>query len=88
MSTAADLGMKEVFRLSQAREQMERHLRGRRSSSNLPAVIELLLSRPIMSAPMVAKSAKVTPRAALNLVAEIGAREMTGRGRYRAWRVI
>lgn len=88
MTAAAELGMKEIVRLSQAREQMERHLRGRRSSSNLPAVIELLLSRPILSAPMIAKSAKVTPRAALNLVAEIGVREITGRGRYRAWGVI
>jgi len=88
MSAAADLGIKEIYRLSQAREQMERHLRGRRSSSNLPAVIELLLSRPMVSAPMIAKSAKVTPRAALNLVAEIGVREITGRGRYRAWGLI
>lgn len=85
MSAAADAGMKEIARLSQAREQMERRLRGRRSSTSLPAVIELILSRPIVSATMIAKAAKITPRGALNLVAELGVREMTGRGRYRAW---
>lgn len=88
MSAAADAGMKEISRLSQARDQMERHLRGRRSSSSLPAAIELILSRPIVSASMIAKAAKVTPRAALNLVADLGTREVTGRARYRAWGII
>lgn len=88
MSAAADAGMKEIVRLSQAKEQMERRLRGRRSSSRLPAVMELLLSRPIMSAAMLAKAAKVTPRAALNLIAELGPREITGRGSYRAWGIL
>lgn len=88
MSATAEAGMKEISRLSQAREQMERQLRGRRSSSSLPAAIELILSRPIVSTPMIAKAAKVTPRAALNLVADLGTREITGRGRYRAWGII
>ncbi|RCS21313.1 hypothetical protein DUT91_25010 [Phyllobacterium salinisoli] len=62
---------------------------GRQSETRwrLPAVIELVLSRPIVSAAMIAK-AKITPRGALNLVAELDVREMTGRGRYRAWGVI
>lgn len=88
MAAAADFGMKEVYRLSQARDQMERKLRGRRSSSSLPAAMDLVLSHPIVSAPMIAKAACVTTRGALNLVAELGVREMTGRGRYRAWGVI
>lgn len=88
MTAAADFGMKEVYRLSQARDQMERKLRGRRSSSSLPAVMDLVLTRPIVSAPMIAKAARVTTRGALNLIADLGVREMTGRGRYRAWGVI
>jgi hypothetical protein len=87
MSAAAETGMKEIVRLSQAREQMERRMRGRRSSSSLPAAIDLILARPIVSASMVAKAAEVTPRGALNLIAELGVREATGRGRYRAWAV-
>ena len=37
------------------------------------------MSRLIVSAQMVAKVAKVTPRVALNLVSELGVRELTGR---------
>jgi len=65
MSASAESGMKEIARLAQAREQMARRLNGRRSSSSLPTVIELVLSRPIVSAPMIAKTAKVTQRGAL-----------------------
>lgn len=88
LSSAAEAGMKELDRLSQAKDQMERRLRNRRSSSSLPYVLELVLSRPIVSASMIAKAAKITPRGALNLVAELGVREMTGRGRYRGWGVL
>jgi hypothetical protein len=46
------------------------------------------LSRPIITAAMVAKAAKVSQRGALNLITELGIREITGRGRYRAWGII
>ena len=88
MSAAADAGTKELARLGLAREQMERTLRGRRSSSNLSVVIDLVLSQPMVSTEMIARAAGVTPRGALNLIAELRVREMTGRGRYRAWGVI
>lgn len=88
MSASAEAGTMEVARLAQAREQMTRRLNGRRSSSSLPTAIDLVLSRPIVSAPMIAKSAKVTQRAALNLIGELGVREVTGRERYRAWGII
>lgn len=88
MSASAELGIKEIARLTQAREQMERRLRGRRSSSSLPLAIDLVLSRPMVSAAMIAKAARVTPRAALNLIGELGVRELTGRGRYRAWGIL
>lgn len=87
-SASAEAGLKEIVRLSQAREQMERRLRGRRASSSLPAAIELILQRPVVSAEMVARAADVTPRGALNLIADLGIREMTGRGRYRAWGIV
>ncbi|NGO55437.1 RHE_PE00001 family protein [Allomesorhizobium camelthorni] len=88
LSSAAEAGMKELDRLGQAKDQMERRLRNRRSSSSLPDVLELVLSRPIVSAAMISKAAKVTPRGALNLVSELGVREITGRGRYRGWGVL
>jgi len=88
MSASAESGMKEIARLAQAREQMTRRLNGRRSSSSLPTTIELILARPIVSAAMIAQAAKVTQRGALNLIGELGVREVTGRGRYRAWGIL
>jgi hypothetical protein len=84
-SAAAAVGMKDIDRLTLAKRQLERKTTGRRSTSSLPIAIDLLLSRPIVSVHMVAKAAKITPRGALNLVGELGVRELTGRGRYRAW---
>ncbi|KAA0692537.1 DUF1612 domain-containing protein [Neorhizobium sp. P12A] len=88
MTQAADAGLKELDRLSLARSQMERRMKDRRSNSKLPGVIELILSRPIVSVNMVARHVNVTARGALNLVGELGVREMTGRGRYRGWGVL
>ncbi|WP_085026318.1 RHE_PE00001 family protein [Ensifer aridi] len=85
---ATELGLKEHDRLALARQMMERRLVGRRSSSNLPGLIELVISRPLVSAGMVAETLKVTPRAALRIVEELGLREMTGRGRFRAWGIL
>lgn len=88
MGSAAAAGMKDIDRLTLAKRQLDRKAAGRRTTSSLPVAIDLLLSRPIVSTHMVAKAARITPRGALNLVSELGVREMTGRGRYRAWGVL
>ncbi|WP_320200766.1 RHE_PE00001 family protein (plasmid) [Agrobacterium sp. rho-13.3] len=85
---AAELGLKDHDRLALARTMMERKLIGRRTSSKLPELIELVMAKPLVSAGMIAKELGVTPRAALRIVEELGLREMTGRGRFRAWGVI
>ncbi|RUV68321.1 MAG: DUF1612 domain-containing protein [Mesorhizobium sp.] len=84
-SEAAAAGLKELDRLALAKSQMERRLRKRRKNSSLPALIDLVLARPVVSAGLIAAELKVSQRAALGLVAELGIREVTGRGRYRAW---
>ncbi|MBP2448726.1 hypothetical protein JOH51_006234 [Rhizobium leguminosarum] len=88
MHLGAAAGLKELDRLSLARTQMELRFRGRRSNSSLPDLADFILSRPMVSAAMVARHLRITPRGALNLVNEIGIREITGRGRYRAWGII
>lgn len=88
MASGAELGMKEVIRLGQAREQFERKLKGKRSSSSLPRVVDLLIARPIVSSSMIVKELKVSHRAALDLIAELGIRELTGRGSFRAWGIL
>jgi hypothetical protein len=85
---AAELGLKEHDRLTLARQSMERRLVGRRQTSKLPELIELVMSRPLVSAGMIVKAVGVTPQAAVRIVGELGLREITGRGRFRAWGVI
>ena len=88
IAAAAEEGLKQHDRWLLARTLLLRKLDGRRSTSRLPELIEFVLSRPLISAGMIAKELGVTPRAAQNLVAELGLREATGRGRYRAWGVL
>ncbi|MBC2807031.1 DUF1612 and helix-turn-helix domain-containing protein [Rhizobium ruizarguesonis] len=85
---AADLGLKEHDRWTLARQAMERRLIGRRQTSKLPELIELVMSRPLVSASMIVKAIDITPQAAVRIVGELGLREMTGRGRFRAWGVL
>ncbi|NEJ97336.1 DUF1612 domain-containing protein [Rhizobium leguminosarum] len=85
---AAEIGMKEHDRLTLAKTMMDRKLEGRRTSSKLPELVELVMARPLVSAGMVAKTLEVTPQAARRIVLELGIREVTGRGRFRAWGVI
>ncbi|WP_183907714.1 RHE_PE00001 family protein [Rhizobium sp. BK226] len=85
---AAEIGIKEHDRLVLARTLFDRKLEGRRTSSKLPELVELVMARPLVSAGMVAKTLEVTPQAARRIVLELGLREMTGRGRFRAWGII
>jgi hypothetical protein len=84
----AEIGMKEHDRLVLAKTMMDRKLEGRRTSSKLPELVELVMAKPLVSAGMVAKTLEVTPQAARRIVLELGLREMTGRGRFRAWGVL
>ncbi len=85
---AAEIGLKEHDRLMLAKTMMDRKLDGRRTSSKLPELVALVMARPLVSAGMVAKTLEMTPQAARRIVLELGLREMTGRGRFRAWGVI
>jgi hypothetical protein len=85
---AAEIGIKEHDRLTLARKMLERKLEGRRTSSKLPELVELVMAKPLVSAGMVAKTLEVTPQAARRIVLELGLREMTGRGRFRAWGIV
>jgi hypothetical protein len=85
---AAEAGLKEHDRLTLAHQVMERKLIGRRTSSKLPELIEMVMARPLVHSGTVAKALGVTPQAALKIIGELGLREMTGRGRFRAWGVI
>ncbi|WP_420337011.1 RHE_PE00001 family protein [Roseibium sp.] len=85
---AAEFGLKEHDKLVLARQTLDHRLMGRRKSSKLPALVDLVLARPMVSAGMIAKEIGVTPQAALRLVDELNLRELTGRGRFRIWGVL
>jgi hypothetical protein len=88
IGAAAERGLQDHDRWLLARRQLERKLVGRRSTSKLPGLIEFVMARPVVSAGMIANELSITSRAAQNLVVELGMRETTGRGRYRAWGVL
>jgi len=77
---AAESGLKEHDRLTLARTMMERKISGRRTSSKLPELVELVMAKPLVSAGMMAQTLGVTQQAARRIVLELGLREMTGRG--------
>ncbi len=52
------------------------------------AGLEYVLTRPVVSAGMIAVGLVITSRVAQDLVGELGLREATGRGRYRAWGIL
>jgi hypothetical protein len=85
ITAAAAAGLKDYDRWLMARNLLARKLAGRRATSKLPGLLDYVLTRPIVSAGMIAAELKITPRAAQNLVAELGLREATGRRRHRAW---
>jgi len=88
MREAAVSGLKEHDRLLLARERMKRVLRGRRASSKLPALMDLVLSRPMVSTSMVQAALKVSRQGALDLIGAFSLRELTGRGSFRAWAIL
>lgn len=71
-----------------ARDRMERAVRGRRTNSKLPRLIDLVLSRPVVSASMVQEELKVSRQGALDLIGAFSLREMTGKGSFRAWGIV
>ena len=85
------LGTKDLDRLIRARVLMTRITDNCRSNSKLPELVELFLSRPLVTVPLGAKMLKVTPKAVDLMLAQLGGarpRELTGRTRYRAWGIV
>jgi len=82
-------GLAQHDRLILARALLARKCRGRRETSHLPALAELLLEAPLVSVAMIAQRLAISPQAAQILVRDLGPtlREITGRQRYRAWSI-
>jgi hypothetical protein len=91
LEEALSLAHKDLDRLILARELMSRVTRECRSNSKLPGLVELFLSRPLVTGPLAAKLLQVTPKAVDLMLAQLGGalpRELSGRTRYRAWGIV
>jgi hypothetical protein len=91
LEEALVLAHKDLDRLILARELMSRVTARTRSNSKLPELVDLFLSRPLVTVPLGAKLLKVTPKAVDLMLAQLGGalpRELTGRTRYRAWGIV
>jgi hypothetical protein len=88
---AIAISHKDLDRLILACELMQRVTRQCRSNSKLPELVDLFLSRPLMTGPLAAKLLQVTPKAVDLMLAQLGGalpHELTSRSRYRAWGIV
>ena len=87
---AAVQGHRELASLTLAGRMLRSGLRSRRSSSRLPALIDLLLERPFVSVPLAAKTLNISRQAAHAMLKNLGApvHKLTDRKRYNAWSII
>ncbi|MDT8352514.1 helix-turn-helix domain-containing protein [Roseomonas mucosa] len=89
VATAARRGLEVLDRLEVAQQRLAVLAEGARRSSSLPAAAALLLRRPLVTAPQLAKDLGLTHQGALLILAKLqGARivqEVTGRGSFRAY---
>jgi hypothetical protein len=91
LEEALVLAHKDLDRLILARERMSRVTARTRSNSRLPELVELFLSRPLVTVPLGAKLLNVTPKAIDLMLGQLGGalpRELIGRTRYRAWGIV
>jgi hypothetical protein len=91
LEEALAIAHKDLDRLTLARELMNRVTAKTRSNSKLPELVDLFLSRPLVTVPLGAKLLKVTPKAVDLMLGQLGGalpRELTGRTRYRAWGIV
>ncbi len=48
----------------------------------------MMMRSPLVSSQMVEKELEVTQQGALKLISDLNLREITGRGRFRAWGIL
>jgi hypothetical protein len=88
LEASAEHGLREHDKLTQAKARLERISAGRRSNSRLPDLIDLILTKPVISTSMIVDALGTTPQGAVGLAKQLEIRELTGRGRFRAWGII
>lgn len=80
---------KDLQRLVTAKRQLRRTIGTCRKSSKLPQLVDLFLSRPVVSIPLACGVLRVRKQSVVKMLPKLSAhvRELTDRQRYRAWAV-
>jgi hypothetical protein len=84
---ASERMRREIERLRLLEIQLQRRFQKSRKTSKLPALADLILRKPYVSASIGARHLKVTERAVRDMMIKLQpvVREMTGRSSYRLW---
>lgn len=90
VSLGATLGQEELKRLSLAHQVLGQVARSKHVDSRLPALIDMVLSRPLISAEIAQRELKLTSTGFRRLLKQLGTsvKELTGRRRYQAWGIL
>jgi hypothetical protein len=84
---AAIEGDKEFDSLAMAEKLLRGSLKGRRANSHMPALVDLLLERPFVSAALASRALGISRQAAHGLLKEVGApvHRLSDRKRCNVW---
>lgn len=90
VTAAAAAGLKELQRLALAEQVLRQVARSKHSDSRLPRLIDLVLTRPLISAEVACRELGVTTTGFRQMRAALGTslKELSGRRRYRVWGVL
>ena len=86
---AAELELEELTRLGYQKALIERKAAGGRRNNRGPDLARLAVESPVLTTESIAQALSITPQASLQLVRRMGGvlHEITGRSRYRVWRL-
>jgi hypothetical protein len=86
---AAALELDEIVRLGHQKTLLERRAAGGRRHGKAPALAALAVESPVLTTELIVRTLGITPQASLQLVKRFGGalHEITGRSRYRVWRL-
>lgn len=89
VEVAAGLELEELTRLGHQKALIERKASGGRRSSRAPDLARLAVNAPVLTTDSIARALAITPQASLQLVRrmDVVLREITGRSRFRVWRL-
>jgi hypothetical protein len=86
---AAKLELEELTRLGHQKALIERKAGGGRCNNRAPDLARLAVATPALTTECISRALSITPQASLQLVRRMDGvlHEMTGRSRYRVWRL-